>query len=274
MDEASQALLAMFAGATLLGKKNVWIGDTKQLPPIVVLSEDKVSKKNYTALVDGLKAISDKAALPIFQLTESYRLTDRAAKYSGIFYNGTLKSKSKNDIRLYFEELSKDVSKLLNSQGGPTFIKTDLPIGDYKPITGISLTTEIVIHLLSLNENLHISVLSYFVETTKALQKKIFQTIGYKKNLLIETVSRIQGLTTDICIFLIPNASYHRSLEGRLFNVATSRSKRHTIIISDKNVLTRSQVDNEVWQYLIKLNDEFSFYIPFDQDYKSLPELL
>ena len=35
VDEASQALLAMFGAAKLLGKKNIWIGDTKQLPPVL-----------------------------------------------------------------------------------------------------------------------------------------------------------------------------------------------------------------------------------------------
>ena len=70
----------MFGGAKLLGEKNIWIGDTKQLPPVVALSDDKVSRKNYGALVDGLKAISETASLPIFQLTETHRLTERATK--------------------------------------------------------------------------------------------------------------------------------------------------------------------------------------------------
>jgi hypothetical protein len=120
------------------------------------------------------------------------------------------------------------------------------------------------------NEKLHISVLTYFVETTKALQKEILQTVGYHKNLLIETVSRVQGLTTDVCIFVIPNSSYHRSLENRLFNVATSRSKRHTLIITDKKVLDRSQVDNEVKKYLQQLDNEFSFYIKLDPEQKRI----
>jgi len=270
VDEASQALLAMFAGATLLGKKNIWIGDTKQLPPVVSLSEDKVNRKNYGALVDGLKALSDNASLPIFQLSESYRLTERAVKYTGIFYKGTLKSKARKDIRLNFNDLFTETSKFLNPKGGPALIKTDLPIGDFKPKVGLIVIAEIVKQLLSLNEDLHISVLSYFVETTKALQKHIFQNIGYNKNLLVETVSRIQGLTTDICIFLIPNSSYHRSLENRLFNVASSRAKRHTIIITDKNVLNRSQIDNEVKQYLKVLDKDFSFYIKVEPEIKML----
>jgi rRNA-processing protein FCF1 len=264
VDEASQALLGMFGGAKLLGRTNIWIGDTRQLPPVVSLSDDKVSRKNYGALVDGLKALSETASLPIFQLTETHRLTDRAAKYSGVFYKDSLNSRAKKDIRLSYTEMDIDFGKFFNPNGGPTLIKTDLKAGEFKPANVLKLATDIVKHLLETNEKLHISVLTYFVETTKALQKAIFQTIGYHNNLLIETVSRVQGLTTDVTIYVVPNSSYHRSLENRLFNVATSRSKRHTLIITDKGVLTRSQIDNEVKTYLQKLDEEFSFYIQFD----------
>jgi len=264
VDEASQALLGMFGGAKLLGKKNIWIGDTRQLPPVVSLSDDKVSRKNYGALVDGLKALSETASMPIFQLTETHRLTDRGAKYSGLFYKDSLNSRAKKDIRLSYSEMDIDFGRFFNPNGGPTLIKADLKAGEFKPTNALKLATDIVKHLLETNEKLHISVLTYFVETTKALQKAIFQTIGYHNNLLIETVSRVQGLTTDVTIFVVPNSSYHRSLENRLFNVATSRSKRHTLIITDKGVLTRSQIDNEVKTYLQKLDEEFSFYVQFD----------
>lgn len=270
VDEASQALLGMFGGAKLLGKKNIWIGDTKQLPPVVALSDDKVNRKNYGALVDGLKALSDNASMPIFQLTETHRLTDRAANYTGNFYKGSLKSRAKKDVRLSYTEMNFECGKLFNPKGGPTLIKTDLKVGDFKPQNAMKLTTDIVKHLLSSDEKLHISVLTYFVETTKALQKAILQTVGYHKNLLIETVSRVQGLTTDVTIFVVPNSGYHRSLENRLFNVATSRSKRHTLIIADKDVLTRSQVDNEVKNYLQSLNEDFSFYINLEPKPKEI----
>ena len=68
-------------------------------------------------------------------------------------------------------------------------------------------------------------------------------------------------MTTDVTIFVVPNSSYHRSLENRLFNVATSRSKRHTIIICDKNIFHNPHINNEVKAYLEKLDSEFSFYI-------------
>ena len=266
VDEASQALLAMFAAAKLLGKKNIWIGDTKQLPPVVAINDDKVSKKNYDFLVDGLKALSDTSSVPIFQLTETYRLPQRGSDYTGIFYNNSLKSKAKTEIRLSFPEIPDNINVFFNPLGGPTLIKTDLEVGNKKPSNAIEIARMLVAHLLSVKENLHISVLSNYIDTVKALQKSIYGSIENPRNLLIETVARIQGLTTDITFFVIPNSGYNHSLEKRLFNVATSRSKRHTIIIADKDIISSyPHLDEDVKMYLQKLNDEYSFYYTTDK---------
>src|SRR5690606_10382937 len=146
-------------------------------------------------------------------------------------------------------------------QGGSTLIKTDLEVGNKKPINALEIAKLLVSHLLTVNEKLHISVLSNYIDTVKALQKSIYGSIDNPKNLLIETVARIQGLTTDVTIFVIPNSGYNHSLEKRLFNVATSRAKRHTIIIADKNIISSyPHLDEDVKTYLQKLNDEYSFY--------------
>ena len=266
VDEASQALLAMFGAAKLLGKKNIWIGDTNQLPPVVATNEDKVNKKNYAFLVDGLKALSDSSSVPIFQLTETYRLPNRGTNYTGLFYNNTLKSRAKTDIRLSFPEIPNDINLFFNPQGGSTLIKTDLEVGNKKPKNALEIAKMLVSHLFKVNEDLHISVLSNYIDTIKALQKSIYGSIENPKNLLIETVARIQGLTTDITIFVIPNSGYNHSLEKRLFNVATSRSKRHTIIIADKDIISSyPHLDEDVKMYLQKLNDEYSFYYTPDK---------
>jgi DNA replication ATP-dependent helicase Dna2 len=261
VDEASQALLAMFGAAKLLGKKNIWIGDTNQLPPVVAINEDKVTKKKYDFLVNGLQALSDTACIPFFQLTETYRLTNRGAEYTGLFYKNSLTSRAKKEIRLSFPEISNDVNIFFHPQGGSTLIKTDLSIGSKKPENALEIVKLLVNNLLKVNENIHISILSNYIDTVKAIQKSIFGSIDNPKNILIETVARIQGLTTDVTIFVIPNTGYNHSLERRLFNVATSRAKRHTIIISDTKITNEyPSIDSNVKTYLQKLNDEYSFY--------------
>ena len=275
MDEASQGLLAMFAATKLLGKKCLWIGDTKQLPPVVLLNEDRVERRGYKTVIDGLSSIRNSGAYPSYQLTQTYRLPKRSAYFTGMFYNGSLVSASDEKVRLSFPELGEEASKLLNEQGGPSLLQTDMPVGDSKPSIAIALTVAVVAKLMTIKERPRIAVLSFFVKTTKALQKAFAQTIGPNNKLLVDTVSRVQGLTTDIVIFLIPNTGYIRSLERRLFNVATSRAKRHTIIICDKNIINdNSGVDRIVSRFLSEASQGSSLYFPAysTKDIQSLPQ--
>lgn len=262
MDEASQALLGMFAAAKLLGKKNLFVGDTNQLTPVIAINEDRVVRRNYHCYANGLDTISGIGLIPSYRLSNTYRLTERSVQFSGLFYNGSLSSKSEARLPFLYNDLADQVAMLLHPQGGPTLLKTDLPLGDKKPMAAMLITTLLVSALLSRREKLHVSVLTFYIEMTKALQRAIYQTIGSHNNLLIDTVSRIQGLTTDIAIYVVPHTSYHRLLDRRLFNVATSRARRHTIIISDKEILSHlDMIDSDVCLFLNKLNTE-SFYIP------------
>ena len=268
MDEASQALLGMFAATKLLGKKCIYVGDINQLPPVISINEDKVSRRNYQPYIDGLVTICNTVNIPSYRLIETFRLPPRAAYFTGIFYDNTLKSKSDSSIKLSFPDLPENISALFNREGGPTLVKTELPLGDKKPTSALAIATILTTTLLCRKERLHISVLSSYVETTKALQRAIYQTVGNHNNLLIDTVSRIQGLTTDVVIYVIPNTGYGWTLERRLFNVATSRARRHTIIIADTNIVSAnsSLIDSDVRSFLNKLNSEHSVYIAINQD--------
>jgi rRNA-processing protein FCF1 len=188
-------------------------------------------------------------------------LTKRATDFTGIFYNNALKSKTNPNNEFGYPTLSKDISQILNPQGGPTLLKTDLPIGEKAPFQAITLAKKIVSALQQISPQLEIAVLTKQIATVKALQRAM---AGDHKNLLIETVDRVQGLTTDITIFVVPNTGLHYSLEPRLFNVATSRAKRHTIIIADKNLLQNPHIESNVKIFLQKLDDEFSFYFQAD----------
>ena len=81
-------------------------------------------------------------------------------------------------------------------------------------------------------------------------------------NIRIETVDRVQGLTVDYCVFFIPNASIRYSLENKLFNVATSRAKYSTIIVTDNTIL-KENISEEVRKYLLKAQeDKFVDFMP------------
>ena len=262
MDEASQALLAMFAAVKLLGKKCIFVGDTNQLPPVVALNSDRISRRSYYCYVNGLSTMSQINNIPSYRMTLTYRLPPRAAQFTGVFYNGSLISKAKVLSSYNYPEMREPYNKFFHPQGGPSLIKLDLPLGEKRPIPAMALAVMLVAAIIEQNPKQKIAVLSFYVETTKALQKTIFQTIGNHNNLLVETVSRIQGLTTDIVIYVVPNTVYTHTLNRQLFNVATSRATRHTIIIADSHYRDHSQfINNDVLRFLDSLNDA-SFYIP------------
>lgn len=270
MDEASQALLAMFAATKKMGKKNLWVGDIHQLSPIVSLNGDRVKFCGYQKMIDGLQVLADNSSSPIYQLTTTYRFAQRAADYTGIFYNKSLVAK--NDA-LFADLLS--MNKILSKEGGPTLILTDMPSGDYTPEFATLMAAYIVGSILHDNKKKEIAVLTCMRNTTRALQKAIVQHVGSHSNVLIDTVARIQGLTTDVTIFFVPNTSYIRTIEPHLFNVATSRAKEHTIIIAEKNILCYPTIKPLVRKYLEKLKEEKSIYIPSTQNaMKTIPQSL
>ena len=262
MDEASQAIFPMFAASRKIGKRNLWVGDIHQLSPIVILNGNRITISGYKHLIEGLKLLADNSISPIYQLATAYRFGQRAANYTGVFYNDSLVAKESpkyNDLPSMFKILSKD--------GGPSLVLTDMPSGDCTPQFAIYIATFIVDNIVKDNKDKEIAVLTCMKKTTRALQMAITQKVRTRKNLLVDTVARVQGLTTDITIFFVPDYSYIRTLEPHLFNVATSRAREHTIIIADKYVLDSTILDTKVRRFLERLKQDKCIYVP-DPDHR------
>ena len=87
-----------------------------------------------------------------------------------------------------------------------------------------------------------------------ALQIEVARQMGKVNSVLVDTVARVQGLTRDVVIYVIPDtdAKIH-SLELRLFNVATSRARQNTFIICPKNVTGYTYMSAEVRSFLNRL---------------------
>ena len=262
MDEASQAIFPMFAASRKIGKRNLWVGDIHQLSPIVILNGNRITISGYKHLIEGLKLLADNSTSPIYHLATAYRFGQRAANYTGVFYNDSLVAKESpkyNDLPSMFKILSKD--------GGPTLVLTDMPSGDCTPQFAIYIAAFIVDNIVKDNQDKEIAVLTCMKKTTRALQMAITQKVRTRKNLLVDTVARVQGLTTDITIFFVPDYSYIRTLEPHLFNVATSRAREHTIIIADKYVLDSTILDTKVRRFLERLKQDKCIYVP-DPDHR------
>ncbi len=256
IEEASQAFLSTIALARKLGKKCIIIGDIKQLEPIFHKEYAAEDTNNYHWMICGLEALS--FYLPRakqYILTDSYRLTENSIKGTNLFYGDVLKSKSDTKLPLDFSNFPL-LKKYLNSFGGSSLVRFKLPEGRLPSFECSDFIVKQIDQIKQFDNKAEIAVLAFHKDSIRFLQKVIYAKCANTENVLIETIDRIQGLTTDFCIFFVPAESVPFALQANRFNVATSRAKLCTLIISDETISSfYSFVDNNVKQYMLLLND-------------------
>jgi DNA replication ATP-dependent helicase Dna2 len=262
IEEASQAFLSTIALAKKLGKKCIIIGDIKQLEPIFHKEYAPEDTNNYHWMICGLKAIS--FYLPNakqYILTESYRLTENSIKGTNLFYGDVLKSKSDVKLPLDFANFL-ILKKYLNNYGGSSMIRFKLPAGRLPSNDCSIFIVKLIDEIKRFNTKAEIAVLAFHKDSIRLLQTKIFTKCVNTENVLVETIDRIQGLTTDFCIFFVPTESVPFALQANRFNVATSRAKLCTLIISDETISSfYSLIDDNVKQYMLSLDD-----LPYNEE--------
>ena len=248
MDEASQAFTAMFAAANKMGVKKLWVGDTNQLSPIVELRKERILQSDYQCLIDGMQYVADFCNEPVYQLTSTWRFGKRASMYTGLFYNNSLQTHlASHDIIV-----PSSLKDILHPNGGPAIVKMNLTVGDVKPRNAIDYIVSVIKDFLFIKKDIGIAVLAHQVRTVNELQISLTRSGINSKDIIVDTVARVQGLTTDVVIYLVVNSSYQFSLEPKLFNVATSRARQHTILVTDNNIINEIK-DPTVREYFQKL---------------------
>jgi len=254
VEEASQAYLTTIAAACKVGKKVIVVGDPKQIVTIVTNKNYKMFE-NIDLLINGMNTVSQIEDFSFNRKIETRRLTKRSTRFTNRFYNNTIQSKSlyKNivtDIRKL-----NTLSSITHPKGGPTLIQFSNKYGNVLEqmirflVMGIDDLTE-----LKKND---IAVLTPYVETLTYLQQTL-KSKTIKRNYIIESVDRVQGLDVDYCFYVIPKSSSF-SFNLNRFNVATSRAKKSTYILVEKDFHHFVNLPNEVEGYLKSLKEEFSF---------------
>jgi rRNA-processing protein FCF1/energy-coupling factor transporter ATP-binding protein EcfA2 len=256
IEEASQAFLSTIALAKKLGKKCIIIGDIKQLEPIFHKEYALEDTNNYHWMICGLKAIS--FYLPNakqYILTESYRLTENSIKGTNLFYGDVLTSKSDVKLPLAFSNFP-ILKKYLNNYGGSSIVSFKLPEGRLPSNDCAKFIVNLIDEIKQFNSKAEIAVLAFHKDSIRFLQTEIFAKCVNAENVLVETIDRIQGLTTDFCVFFIPAESVPFALQANRFNVATSRAKLCTLLVCDETISSfYSLVDSNVKKYLLSTND-------------------
>ena len=247
IEEASQAFLTAIAAFMKLGKKCLIIGDPMQLPPVVeILNSADYSGIDINTQTYGMMTYICSKEVPSYRITTSYRLTPASTSQSKYFYGGHFTSIQ--DKKTLFNVPS-DIKPFFPDEGGTIIYTTNGSSGADCSSGAMEIIRKIVDVFTGYYPKRRLAILSPYVQTTKSLQTEFCQD-DQKLDLLVDTINRIQGETVDYTIYYIPLRNYDFAFSDNLFNVATSRSKSTTLIITDMPLDIIPIKSNKVKQFL------------------------
>ncbi|MBE0663978.1 MAG: ATP-binding protein [Bacteroidales bacterium] len=248
IEEASQAYLATIAMFSSIAETILIIGDHKQLSPVVLkIEEAKQIFSNIEGVVNGLQTFAFNNNEISYRLTKTRRLTSDAASLTGLYYNNSLKSISDKEGITDFNSKYND---LFHNNGGVSLaMLTSARIG-FSEKDIYNFICKISREILERNPKIEIALLSPYVIVESELYAQYSKLSNDYKYITINTVHKIQGLTTDLTILYLPLKNTAFDLNQNLFNVATSRATRGTLIVTYEHIDLASSVSIETKQFI------------------------
>jgi hypothetical protein len=253
IEEASQAYLATLAMFSSIAKKVLVIGDHKQLTPIV---EDMpaVSKLHpyINGVIEGLKTLAFNNSNLSYRLTKTRRLTSDAARFTGVYYDNSLQSISALEGKTQFNS---SYNSLFHQNGGISIAKMPTVMSGFKEADVVDFICQIAQDFLNLNKNMEIALLTPYVQQENALYTQYSKSSKDFSRITINTVHKIQGLTTDLTIIYLPLTAAGFELNDNIFNVSTSRATRGTLILTYEHIELISSASKETMNFLKNCKD-------------------
>ena len=247
IEEASQAFLASIIAFKKLGQKCLIVGDPMQLPPIISNpTKGLYNAWNANTQIEGLKTYALGTDVKSYRITTTFRLTKASADLTGIFYSNRFRSVQKKEI-----DFSLCHSNLFPSGGGVIYYYTHDFTNGIVSGTGLNIVNQVVNAFSRNYPKRSLAIISPFNDTVKQLQKSIL-TDSSLDDFTIETIDRIQGMTVDYAILYIPGRNPSFALDERRFNVATSRSRSTTLIVSDIPLTNMHSISPKVANFIRK----------------------
>lgn len=250
IEEASQAYLATIAMFSSIAEKVLIIGDHKQLTPVVLkIEEAKQIFSKIEGVINGLQTFAFNNNEVSYRLTKTRRLTSDAASLTGLYYNNSLESISDKEGNTDF---SSKYRSLFHENGGITIAKLSTARIGFTEKNIFNFICKIAREIFANNTKIEIALLTPYVYVESELYTQYSKQSNDYKSITINTVHKIQGLTTDLTILYFPIGNAAIELNDNLFNVATSRATRGTLIITYEHINLASSVSIETKQFVTK----------------------
>lgn len=262
-DEASQvnALLALMAMRK--GQKFIFIGDHKQLPP-VILSKSILETNDWSAFAVLTSNLSDHTVM----LNETYRLNRWLADWpSRKYYSGKLRAAPIAAERRRALDISpqSEYGRLLALDEGPVFIPSTERSATTANRTDANLIAKICQEALEAGlEPEEIGLVAPYRAQGRILRRILAKTLGKEtaEKIVADTVERMQGQERELVILsLVTTDPIFLTIMGEFLfqpqriNVSITRAKSRLIIIGPEPPDSDIFADSHVRQWVDDYND-------------------
>jgi len=249
IDEAGQMTIPLAIAAMVKGEKYILIGDHKQLPPIVAENPDDVEFTK--SIFEHLFRYNEGIMLDI-----TYRMNKHINAFpSRQFYSGKLKPHPQNEnwILSIDNNFSKHQEILDIHKPEVLFCHnhfSNQSRSDFEAGVISDFINEYINKGLTGKE---IAIITPFRAQVRQIKKHVSKLEFYeriKKDLLIDTVERMQGQERDVIIFSLATSNPERAKQRaefffnpNRFNVALTRAKKKRVVIADKSLFGLEPTD-------------------------------
>lgn len=228
IEEASQAFLTTIVAFKSLGKECLIVGDPMQLPPIVQGQKAEYQTWKAENQCNGMSAYAMGTSTKSYRIVTTFRLTPKSADLTKIFYSNGFRS-----VKTDFVDFHGLQGTCFPHDGGVLYKFIGGFVDQNFNDKSVNFIGELIRKLEQHCPKCSLAIISPFRDTVKKLQSEFQTDKRILKDLTIETIDRIQGMTVDYAIVYLPAGGSSFALDERRFNVATSRSRSSTIIITD-----------------------------------------
>jgi hypothetical protein len=261
IEEASQAFFASIVMFKDLAKQVLIIGDQQQLPPTTITNREKLLRinPNIDKVKLGLETFAGKLnSSNKYRLTKTRRLTTDSASLTGLFYNNKLISSSPLDGMIIHPPLIKDI---FHPNGAVSIASMEI-VGDrsLKEWQILERINKVLKEICLDSAEVCVAILVPTIYLEQLITQSVSDSGLLNSRITISTIHRIQGITTDYTIYYMPLTNTHFELDSNMFNVASSRAKRGTLLIT-KSTILMNQMDKNVYQFLSSCLDVTTTFI-------------
>ena len=262
IDEAGQVSIPLAVAAMAKGEKYIFIGDHKQLPPIL---SNKHQDKVFTKSIFEHLFQFDKGVM----LEKTYRMNNSICNFpSKEFYEGRLIPDERNaDWILEINNEFKN-RNILDITKPEILVLHNVSSTDTRSEFEADLITKLVFEYIEKGiKPKDIAIITPLRAQVRQIKNSLSQNPGYsrvKRHLFIDTVERIQGQERDVVFYSLAISDPIKLMQRPEFyfnpnrlNVALTRAKKKRIVIANKALFEQRFEDEKIQIYFKVFTDFF-----------------